>query len=138
MEYKSSTYYYLQDKLSGKPWITKLPFPVQVVSRSIVEEKITDVRFSSQYHYHHGYYDHPEREFRGFGMVEQIDTEYYPEWSSNNAGNQLEKDEKLYQKPVLTKTWFHTGAFLGREKILNHFKSEYWFEEYNRSFPMLL
>ncbi|REL37873.1 insecticidal toxin complex protein [Rhodohalobacter sp. SW132] len=135
MEYKSSTYFYLQDKRSGKPWITKLPFPVQVVNRSIVEEKITDVRFSSQYRYHHGYYDHPEREFRGFGMVEQIDTEYYPEWSSNNAGNQLEKDEKLYQKPVLTKTWFHTGAFLDRERILDHFKSEYWFEEYNRSFP---
>ncbi|MBK9337494.1 MAG: hypothetical protein IPM98_13360 [Lewinellaceae bacterium] len=66
VEYKTSTHYYLIAKLDGKPWITKLPFPVQVVSKSIVEEKITDVRFASEYRYHHGYYDHSEREFRGF------------------------------------------------------------------------
>ena len=45
LEYKSSTHFYLKDKLAGKPWITKLPFPVQVVTKLIVEEKITDVRF---------------------------------------------------------------------------------------------
>ncbi len=135
LEYKSSTYYYLKDKQGGKPWITKLPFPVQVVSRQIVEEKITDVRFSTKYQYHHGYYDHPEREFRGFGMVEQVDSEYYPEWQRDIATNQLEKDETLYQKPVLTKTWFHTGAYLDRERVLNHFKEEYWYEAYNKQFP---
>ncbi len=135
IQYKSSTHYYIKDKRAGKPWITKLPFPVQVVSKSIVEEKITDVRFTSEYCYHHGYYDHPEREFRGFGMVDQIDSEHYAEWSRNNATNQLEESEELYQAPVLTKTWFHTGAFLDRERILTHFKEEYWYEEYNRRFP---
>lgn len=135
IEYKSSTHYYIKDKLEGKTWITKLPFAVQVVSKSVVEEKITDVRFSSEYRYHHGYYDHPEREFRGFGMVEQIDSEHYAEWSRNNATNQLEASDELYQKPVLTKTWFHTGTFLDRERILTHFKEEYWHEEYNRRFP---
>ena len=30
VEYKASTYFYLKDKLQGTPWITKLPFPVQV------------------------------------------------------------------------------------------------------------
>jgi RHS repeat-associated protein len=69
-------------------------------------------------------------------MVEQIDSEHYEEWSGNNATNQLEKSEELYQKPVLTKTWFHTGAFLNRERILNHFKDEYWNEEYNKQFPL--
>jgi RHS repeat-associated protein len=135
IQYKSSVYYYLKDKLEGKPWITKLPFPVQVVSKLVVEEKITNVRFSSEYRYHHGYYDHPEREFRGFGMVEQTDSEHYEAWQRNNAGNQLEKTEALYQKPVLTKTWFHTGAFLDRERILTNFKEEYWHEAYNRRFP---
>ncbi len=134
LEYKSSTYYYLKDKLAGKPWVTKLPFPVLVISKQIVEEKITDVRFTTEYKYHHGYFDHPEREFRGFGMVEQIDTEVYEEWERNNAGNQLEKSEIHYQKPMLTKTWFHTGAFFDRERILNQFKDDYWFEEYNRLF----
>ncbi|WP_372950606.1 SpvB/TcaC N-terminal domain-containing protein [Mariniphaga sp.] len=135
IQYKSSTHYYLKDKKKGKPWITKLPFPVQVVSKLVVEEKITDVHFSSKYQYHHGYYDHPEREFRGFGMVEQTDSEHYAEWVRNNATNQLEKAEELFQKPVLTKTWFHTGAFLDKERILTQFKDEYWYKEYYKQFP---
>ena len=32
------------------------------------------VRFVSEYRYHHGYFDGAEREFRGFGMVEQTDS----------------------------------------------------------------
>ena len=32
-------------------------------------------RLVSRYAYHHGYFDGYEREFRGFGMVEQWDTE---------------------------------------------------------------
>lgn len=135
LEYKSSTHFYLRDKRAGRPWITKLPFPVQVVSKIIVEEKITRVRFTDEYRYHHGYYDHPEREFRGFGLVEQLDTEHYEAWNADNAGNQLEKSRELYQKPVLTKTWFHTGAFLHKERILTQFLEEYWVEEYNRAFP---
>ncbi|PHN01150.1 SpvB/TcaC N-terminal domain-containing protein [Flavilitoribacter nigricans] len=132
--YKSSTYYYLQDKLAGKPWVTKLPFPVQVVSKLIVEEKITNVRFATEYQYHHGYYDHSEREFRGFGRVDQIDTEFYEQWMFNSSATEQDKNEALYQAPVLTKTWFHTGAFLDRERILDQFREEYWYKEYNRRF----
>ncbi|MGB7208380.1 MAG: SpvB/TcaC N-terminal domain-containing protein [Pyrinomonadaceae bacterium] len=132
LEYKSSAYFYLKDKRDGRPWITKLPFPVQVVSKTTVEEKITDVRFSTEYRYHHGYYDHREREFRGFGMVEQIDTEQYETWKRNNVGNSLETSEELFQPPVLTKTWFHTGAFLDRQRILTQFRDEYWDKEFER------
>lgn len=135
LEYKSSTYFYLKDKLEGKPWITKLPFPVQVISKQTVEEKITQVRFSSEYRYHHGYYDHAEREFRGFGMVEQIDTEIYETWQANQEDTQLEQSEALYQPPTLSKTWFHTGAFFEKEKILHQFEKEYWYEIYNQTFP---
>ncbi|MEP6901374.1 MAG: SpvB/TcaC N-terminal domain-containing protein, partial [Actinomycetota bacterium] len=129
LEYKSSAYFYLKDKQDGKPWITKLPFPVQVVARTTVEEKVTDVRFTTEYRYHHGCFDHPEREFRGFGMVEQIDTEHYKTWKKNNAGNNLESNEELFQPPVLTKTWFHTGAFLDRVRIVKQFRDEYWDKE---------
>ncbi|MGR8999424.1 MAG: SpvB/TcaC N-terminal domain-containing protein, partial [Gammaproteobacteria bacterium] len=89
LEYKASTYYYLKDKLEGTPWITKLAFPVQFVAKTIVEDTITRVRFTSEYRYHHGYYDHFEKEFRGCGMVEQLDTEEYETWASANSGNQL-------------------------------------------------
>ncbi|MEM9444383.1 MAG: SpvB/TcaC N-terminal domain-containing protein [Verrucomicrobiota bacterium] len=135
LEYRSSTHDYLKDKREGKPWITKLPFPVQVVSKVTVEEHITAVSFSTNYRYHHGYYDHAEKEFRGFGMVEQLDTELYRTWSASSSGTKLEQTEELYQAPVLTKTWFHTGAFLDRERILNHYEKEYWYEAYQRLFP---
>ncbi len=135
LSYRSSTYFYLKDKREGRPWSTKLPFPVQVLSEYIVEDGVTNVRFSSRYRYHHGYYDQAEREFRGFAMVEQTDSEVYSQWHANAAGTRLEQSEELYQAPVLTKTWFHTGAFVDRQRILNQHAKEYWFEEYQRQLP---
>lgn len=135
LHYKSSTWFYLRDKLANKPWITKLPFPVHCVRHMEVRDRITGVRFASEYSFHHGYYDHAEREFRGFGMVEQLDTEHYEHWVQSNASNIVEAD--LHQAPILTKTWFHTGAFLDSATILSHFSSEYWYEEMQRQgFPV--
>lgn len=127
VEYQSSTFYYLQDKRNGTPWISKLPFPVQVVSKTIITERVTRVRFSAQYTYHHGYYDHAEREFRGFGRVDQTDTEYFEVFEQSSPSNAVPAAQ--HQPPVLTKTWFHTGAFLDKERILSHFKMEYWFRK---------
>jgi RHS repeat-associated protein len=130
VEYTPSTKFYIEDKKAGKPWITKLHFPVHCISKTETRDKISGYRFVSSYKYHHGYYDHAEREFRGFGMVEQIDSEHFENWAKGNAANIVNKE--LHQEPVVTKTWFHTGAFLGREKILNQFAHEYWYEEMNR------
>lgn len=127
MEYESSTQCYLRDKRAGKPWITKLPFPVQVVKKTTVEDKWRNTRFASAYTYHHGYYDHAEREFRGFGRVEQTDVEDFGEFAAGNANSPyITQDKTLYQPPVQTVTWFHTGAFLSRERILNQFEQEYF------------
>jgi len=128
IRYKPSTYYYLQDKKAGRPWVTKLPFPVQCVSETESLDLIAKTRFTSQYTYHHGYYDHAEREFRGFGGVEQTDTEdfdLYKKHADPDGKIQL-VDEGFHQPPVLSKTWFHTGAFLDKEKILNQFAQEYY------------
>ena len=77
VEYAPSTKFYLQDKRDGKPWITRLPFPVHVVERVETFDAISGNRFVTRYAYHHGYFDGEEREFRGFGMVEQSDTEEF-------------------------------------------------------------
>ncbi|MDO6433174.1 SpvB/TcaC N-terminal domain-containing protein [Flavitalea sp. BT771] len=114
--YTPSTKFYIADKLAGRPWITKLHFPVQCISRIDTVDRISGWTFVRSYQYHHGYYDHTEKEFRGFGMVEQTDAE--------RSG-----DDDLQQAPVLSKTWFHTGAFLQRENILGQFAKEYWYEE---------
>lgn len=127
LEYTPSTKFYIEDKLAGRPWVTKLHFPVHCLSKIVTRDRISGNRFVSSYRYHHGYYDHAEREFRGFGMVEQIDAEDFEHWVKGEASNIVE--ESLHQAPVLTKNWFHTGAFLGRENTLNQYAHEYWYEE---------
>jgi RHS repeat-associated protein len=127
MEYRSSTWYYLKDKQAGKPWITKLPFPVQVVYKNIVEDKWRNSRFVNTFSYHHGYYDNAEREFRGFGRVEQTDVEDFGKFAEGNSDSPyITGDKTLYQPPIKTVSWFHTGAFLNNERILNQFADEYF------------
>ena len=75
VSYAPSTAFYLADRAAGTPWATRLPFPVHVVERVETYDWISRNRFVTRYAYHHGYYDGTEREFRGFGMVEQRDTE---------------------------------------------------------------
>ena len=135
LEYRSSTHFYLKDKLAGTPWVTKLPFPVQVVEQTTVMDAITNVRFATRYSYHHGFYDHQEREFRGFGMVEQMNSEYYTAWKDENADSSMEQSEETFQPPVLTRTWYHTGAFIRKGLVLDYFKGEYWSAQYEATFP---
>lgn len=127
LEYTPSTQFYIDDKLAGKPWVTKLHFPVHCISKTETKDTISDYRFVSSYTYHHGYYDHAEREFRGFGMVEQTDSEDFNHWVKGDATNIV--DKSLHQEPVVTKSWFHTGAFINQKKILNQFSHEYWYED---------
>jgi hypothetical protein len=130
LEYAPSTTFYIEDKLAGNPWVTKLHFPVHCVSKITTEDKISGYKFVSEYKYHHGYYDHAEKEFRGFGMVEQIDAETFEEWVKGGASNIVEKP--LHQEPVVSKSWFHTGAFLGNQNILSQFKKDYWYANMER------
>lgn len=124
-EYLPSTKFYLDDKKAGKPWATKLHFPVHCVSKVTTRDHISGYSFINEYRYHHGYYDHPEREFRGFGAVEQVDTERYDHWVRQGVANIVE--QPLHQAPIISKTWYHTGAFLGKDDILGHFKNDYWY-----------
>ena len=127
VQYAPSTKFYLADKFAGKPWITKLPFPVHCVEKTTVTDKWRKTTFSSTYSYHHGYFDGLEREFRGFGRVEQIDTEDYRTFATENlASANVTQDHTLYQPPVKTITWFHTGAALDRQRILTQFATEYF------------
>lgn len=125
--YAPSTLFYLQDKLAGQPWITKLPFPVHVVVRSTVRDLWRNTRFSSSYSYHHGCFDEVEREFRGFARVEQVDVEHYGKFAQGNAASPYITDQlDLYQPPVKTVTWYHTGVAVERERILSALKQEYF------------
>ena len=127
LEYASSTRFYLEDRAAGRPWVTRLPFPVHVVARTTVEDKWRHTKFSSTFSYHHGHFDGEEREFRGFGRVEQVDVEDYGRFAAGNIDSPyITQDRTLYQPPVKTITWFHTGAAIDRQRILTQFQGEYF------------
>ncbi len=139
VDYAPSTKFYLQDKRDGKPWITRLPFPVHVVERVEILDYISRNRFLTRYAYHHGYFDGEEREFRGFGMLEQWDTEAFEDYAvgvqSMNGTQDLAPE--LNQPPVTTRTWYHTGAFQDQNRILHQYRHEYYRQEQHIPEPAL-
>ena len=129
VQYAPSTKFYLEDKEKGQPWVTRIPFPVHVVERVETYDYISRNYFVTRYAYHHGYYDGIEREFRGFGRVDQWDTEDFDVLSADGTpppGINIEKSSHV--PPVLTRTWFHTGAFPQEGRISRHFEDEYYHE----------
>ncbi|MGV1003416.1 MAG: SpvB/TcaC N-terminal domain-containing protein [Candidatus Nanopelagicales bacterium] len=101
VNYAPSTRFYLEDRLAGNPWLTRLPFPVHVLERVVSIDRISRNRFTTSYRYHHGRFDGVEREFAGFGMVESI-----------AADDRTDGDDgaQPWRPPTLTCTWFHTGV----------------------------
>ncbi len=130
LAYASSTEFYLADKAAGTPWVTRLAFPVHVVERVETYDRVARNRFVTRYAYHHGYYDAPEREFRGFGLVERYDTETFASRAEGNAcGAGDNVDAATHLPPVLTKTWFHTGAYADAGRITRQYEREYYLGE---------
>ena len=128
VRYAASTKFYLADRRAGRPWITRLPFPVHVVEQLEQIDHVNRSRFVSRFTYHHGYFDGFEREFRGFAMTEQQDTEALEDYVAGvqEIGGTQELAPELYQPPVTTRTWFHTGAYLGGRSILHQLTDEYY------------
>lgn len=127
MYYFSSVKFCLEDKKAGNPWITKLPFPVQVIEKVIRHDLITGSRYTSRYQYHDGYYDHEEKEFRGFGYVETWDSEDSGDFQKNRQNqnaNIREIDKRNFVPPVYTRTWHHTGASFINSGVSNHYKQQ--------------
>jgi len=117
--YTSSTQFYLEDKLRGTPWATRLPFPVQVVAKTIVTDAITASQMTQIYRYHEGYFDADAREFNGFGFVESWDSE---QLAVNREGESRDRDVP----PVYTRSWYHTGACLENAAITRQYQQAYF------------
>jgi len=112
--YQSSIQFYLEDeKRPEARWKTPLPFPVQVVAKVEVIDQISNGKLTTAYRYHHGYWDGGEREFRGFGRVEQRDTEIFEEFHAEGLHGENRPFEpvtaKKFSPPMETRTWFHQG-----------------------------
>ena len=132
VDYAASTRFYLEDEQDPQTrWQTTLPFPVQVVARVEVIDEISQGKLTTEYRYHHGYWDGAEREFRGFGRVDQRDTEFFQDY--NAAGLHPERPfeaiaSQMFSPPTETRTWFHQGP-VGEEFgdwYEVDYRNEYW------------
>ena len=136
IEYCSSTEFYRADL--GDPhtrWKAPLPFPIQVVKRVEVVDQISRGKRATEYRYHHGYWDGNERELRGFGLVEQLDTETFDDFHAAGLHGEdvafIPVEAARFSPPTLTRTWFHLGdsgdELHQRGEV--DFSSEYWPED---------
>lgn len=136
VDYVSSTVFYRDDEQRPETrWKTALPFPVQVVRRVEVIDRISKGKLTTEYAYHHGYWDGAEREFRGFGRVEQRDTETFEDYNQQGLHGDAFTFEavagqrsRFFSPPTLTKTWFHQGPVgdeFGDWQEVDH-RDEYW------------
>lgn len=130
--YASSIQFYLEDEKRWETrWKTPLPFPVQVVAKVEVIDQISRGKLTTEYRYHHGYWDGAEREFRGFGRVEQRDTEVFEDF--NQSGLHADRpfgavEARQFSPPLETRTWFHQGPVgdeFGDWEELD-FSDEFW------------
>ncbi len=129
VRYASSTKFYLEDVARGDYWATPLPFPVHVLEKSESIDHISKTKLVTCYKYHHGFYDGREREFRGFGRVDQIDTETFDIFKKKGLHEDSSFDnnnEAHHVPPVETRTWFHTGAYFEQRDILDVYRAEYF------------
>jgi RHS repeat-associated protein len=111
--YAPSTQFFLADDLLPETrWKTHLPFPVHVVAKTEAIDAISGGKLTTEYTYHHGYWDGVEREFRGFGRVDQRDTEVFANYNASSLhGAQAFNTVPAvaFSPPTETRTWFHPG-----------------------------
>ncbi|AZF06453.1 SpvB/TcaC N-terminal domain-containing protein [Pseudomonas sp. R5-89-07] len=104
--YRSSAQEWLDEKrelqAKGQPAISQLPFALLLVSQHTQQDEITGNQRTQRVSYRQAYYDRLDREFRGFGLLLQTDTDSRKD-APRTPGSSA---------PVLSKTWFHTGRSL--------------------------
>ncbi|WP_392890994.1 SpvB/TcaC N-terminal domain-containing protein [Pseudomonas migulae] len=84
-----------------------LPFAMHLVKRQTQIDEITRNKLTQLMCYRKGNYDTIEREFRGFGLLLQRDTE----------ATDAERASVGFTAPSLTKTWFHVGKQIDQPRI---------------------
>lgn len=112
--YRSSAQEWLDEKqqiLKRKRLpVSHLPFAVSVVVKQQQLDEITGNCLTQSFTWREGVYDSEEREFRGFGHLQQTDSE-------SASGD----DDVGFTEPVRVCTWFHTGQSMDppRDKYFN-------------------
>lgn len=84
-----------------------VPFAMHLVKRQTQVDEITGNQLTQLISYRGGYYDPFEREFRGFSLLLQTDTE----------ATDAIRATPGFTAPILSKTWFHIGKQIDQPRI---------------------
>ncbi|NOT27672.1 MAG: hypothetical protein HOP16_16420 [Acidobacteria bacterium] len=98
IEYGTSATHYVNDRMRGTPWRTRLASHVVVVERVEARDEIGGSRSVRRYAYHDGCYDEKNRRFIGFGCNDVFDTE---------MADDLGRDPGA--PPSVTRSFLHLG-----------------------------
>lgn len=131
VQYHSSLKDYLRDLNSKAPednpdpqlasaWATTLPMPVLVVGKTEVHDLIAHSKLVTEYKYHHGYWDGIEREFRGFGRVDQLDTETFNEFNQTSLFHGGNEGWHSAEIPETKKLMAKADSGINRSDRLEH------------------
>lgn len=112
IDYRSSAQEFLDEEYEqrqldkDKVVESRVPFAMHLVKRQTQVDEITGNRLTQLMSYRQGYYDQFEREFRGFGLLLQTDTE----------ASEVERASTGFTAPILSKTWFHIGKTIDQPR----------------------
>lgn len=101
--YRSSAQEWLDQKQEAPQSVCQLPFPMPLVSKVVSLDEVSGNALSQQFSYRGGVYSGEDREFRGFGYIEQRDTSTVTRATDT--------------PPMKTRAWYHTGL-AGAESAL--------------------
>jgi len=99
--YRHTGQEWLDEKANSPEADCKLPIALYLVKEMIQTDKITGNQLTQHYTYRNGLYDPDEREYRGFGYVETLDTQVL---SSPSQGTDT--------SPLKTCRWYNVGQLL--------------------------
>jgi RHS repeat-associated protein len=130
IKYAPSTKFYLEDRLAGRLWATRLPFVVQTVAKVETTDAVAGTKVAFRYRYAHGFYDSVEREFRGFARVDSWDAESMSadQGAGPPPGSLVAKNGEYDLPPIHSVSWFHTGAWDGEADDLRAALSKEFYE----------
>jgi hypothetical protein len=100
LTYRSSAQEWLDEKATSPAAACRLPFPIPVVSTIASLDEVSGNRLTQHYLYRHGVYAGIDREFRGFGFVQHLDTQHTAQATAQDVPATA---------PMLTKVWYNTG-----------------------------
>ncbi|WP_371356099.1 SpvB/TcaC N-terminal domain-containing protein [Pseudomonas chlororaphis] len=98
--YRSSAQEWLDEKQANPTSICHLPFPLPLLSGVVSLDEVSGNTLAQSFLYRQGLYAGIDREFRGFGFVQQLDTNS----TAASTGWNIENTA-----PAIIKTWYHTG-----------------------------